>query len=111
MAISKKTLQALIRLGKWTSIIRLIAEGEVDMPLKFKYEKYLSFKAVCLRETKNHKSVFKYIPHYFGGNVMVIKTRKDESELAEPIKQSMQAKRALHKEDVCSDAWNKPPHS
>ena len=77
----------LIRLRKWVSIIRLIDEGEVDMPLKFKYENFLSFKTVCLRESKSPKSEFSYSPHYFGGNVLIIKTRKD----GESTEQRMQA--------------------
>ena len=77
----------LIRLRKWVSIIRLIDEGEVDMPLKFKYENFLSFKTVCLRESKSPKSEYSYSPHYFGGNVLIIKTRKD----GESNEQRMQA--------------------
>lgn len=87
MALSKKTMADLIRLRKWVSIIRLIDEGEVDMPLKFKYENFLSFKTVCLRESKSPKSEYNYIPHYFKGNVLIIKARK----YGESNQQRMQA--------------------
>lgn len=87
MALSKKTMADLIRLKKWTPIIRLMQEGEVDMPLKFKYENFLSFKYVCIRESKKPQSEFTYSPHYFGGNVLIIKKRKH----AEPGEQRMQA--------------------
>ena len=87
MALSKKTMADLIRLRKWVSIIRLIDEGEVDMPLKFKYENFLSFKTVCLRESKSPQSEYSNRPHYFGGNVLIIKTRKD----GESSEQRMQA--------------------
>lgn len=87
MALSKTTMKDLIRLKKWVAIIRLMHEGEVDMPLKFKYENFLSFKTVCLRESKSPKSEYRYIPHYFGGNVLIIKVRKD----GESTEQRMQA--------------------
>ena len=83
MALSKSLMKDLIRLKKWTSIIRLIEEGEVDMPLKFKYENFLSLKCVCIRETKNPKSEFMYSPHYYGGNVLIIKTKKSDAESTE----------------------------
>lgn len=83
MALSKTTMKELIRMKKWTPIIRLMDEGEVDMPLKFKYENFLSFKYVCLRESKKPSSKFTYHPHYFGGNVLIIKTRKDHAESSE----------------------------
>lgn len=70
-------MKDLIRLKKWVAIIRLMDEGEVDMPLKFKYENFLSFKTVCLRESKSPKSEFTYNPHYFKGNVLIIKTKKN----------------------------------
>lgn len=77
----------LIRMKRWTPIIRLMREGEVDMPLKFKYENFLSLKYVCIRESKKPESEFTYSPHYFGGNVFIVKKRKN----AESNEQRMQA--------------------
>lgn len=61
---------------KWISVVRLMNEGEVDMPLRFSYDKFRSLRAVCLRESKSEKSDYIYEPHFFNGNVMIIKTRK-----------------------------------
>lgn len=77
----------LIRMKRWTPIIRLMREGEVDMPLKFKYENFLSLKYVCIRESKKKESEFTYGPHYSGGNVFIVKKRKN----AESDEQRMQA--------------------
>lgn len=68
---------------RWTPIIRLIREGEVDMPLKFKYEDFLSLKFVCLRESKKTESKFVYRTHYSNGNVVITKSLKD-AESSQP---------------------------
>ena len=80
-------------------------EGEVDMPLKFKYENFLSLKCVCIRETKNPKSEFMYSPHYYGGNVLIIKTKKSDAESTE---QWVSAKWALHQKEGGFASGNKP---
>ncbi|MBQ3022899.1 MAG: hypothetical protein IJD91_06235 [Clostridia bacterium] len=80
MALSKETMRSLIRLKKWVILIRLMQEGEVDMPLRFKYDNFLSLKAICIRETKKADSEFMYSPHYSDGNVLIIKTRKSDAE-------------------------------
>jgi hypothetical protein len=85
--LSKKTMADLIRLKKWTPIIRLMQEGEVDMPLKFKYENFLSLKYVCIRESKKPQSEFTYSPHYSNGSVFIVKSRKN----GESNQQRMQA--------------------
>jgi hypothetical protein len=74
--LTKELTKGFIRDKKWTTIIRLMKEGAIDMPLKFKYETFLSLKYVCLRENKKEDSPYRYIPSYSNGNVTITKIRR-----------------------------------
>jgi hypothetical protein len=87
MVLSKELMKNFIRMKKWTTVIKLMKEGEVDMPLKFTYDTYMSFKSVCLRLSKDPNSKYAYVPRYRKGSVTVIKSLKD----GESSEQRMQA--------------------
>ena len=73
MALSVRTL---IKEKVWTRLMRSLPEGVNEMPLKMKYEVYLSLKASCLRESGYDHSEFIYIPSYKDGKVTITKNRR-----------------------------------
>ena len=60
----------------WTRLIRSLPVGVNDMPLKLKYEVFLSLKATCLREN-SYDTDYLYTPNYNNGKVTITKTRRD----------------------------------
>ena len=81
MALSVRTL---IKEKVWTRLIRGLPVGVNDMPLKMKYEVFLSLKACCLRENGYPQSEFVYIPNYKDGKVTITKNRRcDDGESSE----------------------------
>ena len=77
MVISKKLMVSFIKMKKWTTVIKLMKEGEVDMPLDFDYDTYQSLKVVCLRLSKDPKSRYAYVPRFRKGKVKIFKSVKD----------------------------------
>ena len=73
MALSVRTL---IKEKVWTRLIRSLPEGVNDMPLKMKYEVFLSLKACCLRENGYPQSEHTYTPSYKDGKVAITKNRR-----------------------------------
>lgn len=73
MALSVRTL---MKEKVWTRLIRSLPVGVNDMPLKLKYEVFLSLKATCLREN-SYDTDYLYTPNYNNGKVTITKTRRD----------------------------------
>lgn len=72
MALSVRTL---IKEKVWTRLIRGLPVGVNDMPLKMKYEVFLSLKACCLREN-SYPQDYMYTPNYKDGKVTITKNRR-----------------------------------
>ena len=59
----------------WSRLIRSLPEGMNTMPLKIKYEVFLSLKAVCLRENKLKE--YTYTPSFCQGKATILKEACD----------------------------------
>ena len=83
MRLTKEQLKHFLRERKWTTVLKLMNEGEQVMPLKIKQSQWRSLRSVCERLGEQEQSNHTFEIHYKAGEVTIIKRRKDEESCGE----------------------------
>jgi hypothetical protein len=83
MRLTKEQMKHFLRERKWTTVLKLMNEGEEVMPLKIKSTDWRSLRSVCERLGKQEKCKHTFEIHFKAGEVTIIKRRKDEESCGE----------------------------
>jgi hypothetical protein len=83
MRLTKEQKMHFLRNKKWTTVLKLMNEGEEVWPLKIKPSSWRSIRSVCERLNEQADSKHTYEIHYKQGEVTIIKRRKDEESCGE----------------------------
>ena len=83
MKVTKAVVNELIRLKKWTALIKLLPEGITTVTEKMDYQSYMGLRATCCRERRYGDQLYWISPRYENGLVSIEKHLKSDEESGE----------------------------